>query len=319
MRKFLHFPRELLLVLALFMLLPLAQMAAFPGQVVVIADGQAIELRTDAQSPEDIIDAAGITLNEGDSWRFRNMRYGSVIEVLRARAFTLVVGETETEYRSSAETVGEALRALGIRFGRGRVYPHSRARLEEGMRVYVIGSDERLRFGEADVAFPTEYLEEQSMEYGTERVEAEGQNGRARVISRVSRKNSGETRELGREVIQQPTSRVVRKGMANSVKTPEGYKRYTKKMTVEASAYTINEGSGTGLTSIGLVPREGIVAVDPRVIPYYTKMYVPGYGLAMAGDTGGAIVGNRVDLFMDDWNEAIRWGRRNIEIYILED
>lgn len=63
----------------------------------------------------------------------------------------------------------------------------------------------------------------------------------------------------------------------------------------------------------------GIVAVDPRVIPYYTKMYIPGYGIAIAGDTGGAIRGNRVDLFMDSYEEAINWGRRNVEVYILGD
>ena len=68
-----------------------------------------------------------------------------------------------------------------------------------------------------------------------------------------------------------------------------------------------------------LVPVRGIVAVDPHVIPYYTKMYVPGYGVAMAGDTGGAIVGNRIDLFMDSYEEAINWGRRDVEVYILED
>lgn len=61
--------------------------------------------------------------------------------------------------------------------------------------------------------------------------------------------------------------------------------RYNKVMTMEITAYTLGEGSGTGRTSIGLVPYEGIVAVDPRVIPYYTKLYIPGYGIAMAGDT----------------------------------
>lgn len=50
-------------------------------------------------------------------------------------------------------------------------------------------------------------------------------------------------------------------------------------------------------TAIGIVPYEGIVAVDPSMIPYYTKMYIPGYGIAMAGDTGGDMVGNRIDVF----------------------
>ena len=54
------------------------------------------------------------------------------------------------------------------------------------------------------------------------------------------------------------------------------------------------------------------------MIPYYTKMYIPGYGMAIAGDTGGAIVGHRIDLFMESLYECYQWGRRDVEIYILE-
>jgi 3D (Asp-Asp-Asp) domain-containing protein len=55
------------------------------------------------------------------------------------------------------------------------------------------------------------------------------------------------------------------------------------------------------------------------MIPYYTKMYIPGYGMAMAGDTGGDMVGHRVDLFFGDYHRAIQWGRRDIDIYILAE
>ena len=99
-----------------------------------------------------------------------------------------------------------------------------------------------------------------------------------------------------------------------SVYTPEGYKHYTKKFSAHASAY-VATGSRT---SIGLVPYEGIVAVDPRFIPYYTKMYIPvmyRYGR----DTGGDMVHHRVDLFFNDYHRAIQWGRRDVDIYILAD
>lgn len=63
------------------------------------------------------------------------------------------------------------------------------------------------------------------------------------------------------------------------VETSRGFVRYRSARTFEASAYTLAEGSGTGLTSTGVVPYHGIVAVDPDVIPYGTRMYIPGYGL----------------------------------------
>ena len=73
-----------------------------------------------------------------------------------------------------------------------------------------------------------------------------------------------------------------------------------------------------GVTSIGWQAKPGIIAVDPNVIPYGTRLYVPGYGFGIAGDTGGAIVGHRIDLFYDTEQEAMRWGRRNLPMYILE-
>ena len=80
-----------------------------------------------------------------------------------------------------------------------------------------------------------------------------------------------------------------------------------------------DEGSrGYGITSIGWQARPGIIAVDPRTIPLGTRMYVPGYGFGVAGDTGGAIVGHRIDLFYDSVHEAMRWGRRTVPVYILE-
>ena len=73
-----------------------------------------------------------------------------------------------------------------------------------------------------------------------------------------------------------------------------------------------------GFTSIGWRATPGIIAVDPNVIPYRTRLYVPGYGFGIAGDTGSAIVGHRIDLFYNTEQDAARWGRRNLSVYILE-
>ncbi|MEA2016545.1 MAG: 3D domain-containing protein [Actinomycetota bacterium] len=80
-----------------------------------------------------------------------------------------------------------------------------------------------------------------------------------------------------------------------------------------------NDINGNGITAIGLRARKGVVAVDPRVIPLGTKLYIPGYGEALAGDTGGWIKGNRIDLCFETQEECFRWGRRSIKIYLVED
>jgi 3D (Asp-Asp-Asp) domain-containing protein len=89
----------------------------------------------------------------------------------------------------------------------------------------------------------------------------------------------------------------------------------------EITAYTDNvnsQGEFVGLTSTGLKPAVGVVAVDPDYIPYGTELYIPGYGLAIAGDCGGAINGYMIDLFYNTEDECWEWGRKyNIQVFII--
>ncbi|HEY4662863.1 MAG TPA: 3D domain-containing protein [Candidatus Humimicrobiaceae bacterium] len=80
-----------------------------------------------------------------------------------------------------------------------------------------------------------------------------------------------------------------------------------------------NDINGDGITAIGLRARKGIVAVDPKVIPLGTRLYIPGYGEALAADTGGWIKGSRIDLCFEDLQECYYYGRRKIKIYLIED
>lgn len=88
-----------------------------------------------------------------------------------------------------------------------------------------------------------------------------------------------------------------------------------------ATAYYSAGGglNGDGIAATGLRVKKGIVAVDPRVIPLGTKLYIPGYGEALAADTGGWIKGNRIDLAFDTLEECFRFGRRRIRVYLVED
>jgi 3D (Asp-Asp-Asp) domain-containing protein len=95
-----------------------------------------------------------------------------------------------------------------------------------------------------------------------------------------------------------------------------------KEITVEATAYTANcDGcSGTTATGVNLKenPDQKVIAVDPNVIPLGSKVYVEGYGYATAEDTGGAIQGNKIDVFIPSEDEAMDWGRRTVNVQIIE-
>lgn len=92
---------------------------------------------------------------------------------------------------------------------------------------------------------------------------------------------------------------------------------------VEATAYTALCDTGcTGITATGINllqnPGLKVIAVDPSVIPLGSKVYVEGYGYAIAGDTGGAIKGNKIDLYMQHHSDAVAFGRQKLKITILE-
>ena len=95
--------------------------------------------------------------------------------------------------------------------------------------------------------------------------------------------------------------------------------KFKRSVYVDATAYS-SQDPGLGLyTARGSLVGHGIISVDPNFIPLGTRVYIPGYGEAVADDTGGAIVGNRIDIAFDTYDEAINFGRKEIEIYIIEE
>ena len=98
----------------------------------------------------------------------------------------------------------------------------------------------------------------------------------------------------------------------------QDYSPYAYAIDMEATAYLPSDGGGSGITALGIPATYGIVAVDPYVIPLGSRVYIPGYGEALAADTGGAIYGNRIDLCMESYWEAMDFGRRYVTVFVLK-
>ena len=95
-----------------------------------------------------------------------------------------------------------------------------------------------------------------------------------------------------------------------------------KEFMVSSSAFTANCRGCSGITATGINlkknPNLKVIAVDPKVIKLGTKVYVEGYGYAIAGDTGSAIKGKKIDLFIPNYTSALKWGRKTVKIKILQ-
>lgn len=131
------------------------------------------------------------------------------------------------------------------------------------------------------------------------------------------------TIQIGQKLVVPSAKTTVSKSTSKPAATqkPADTRKY-KTIRVSATAYTAYCTGCSGVTATGINlrknPNQKVIAVDPRVIPLGSKVWVEGYGEAIAGDTGGAIKGNKIDLYMKTKNEAYKWGRRTVTIKVYQ-
>ncbi|GAC1653071.1 MAG: 3D domain-containing protein [Vulcanimicrobiaceae bacterium] len=168
-----------------------------------------------------------------------------------------------------------------------------------------------------------------SLPPGASRVIAQGRLGERDTVVRYTQVNNGtvQRRVIATRIVRKPSARIIAQGIgeyAGFAKMAQYGLQKTSYITASAinmiaTAYTAGCYGCTGITASGYRAGHGIVAVDPRVIPLGTRLYIPGYGVAIAGDTGGAIVGNRIDLGFNSLRDAFQFGRRTVIVYRLRN
>jgi 3D (Asp-Asp-Asp) domain-containing protein len=226
-------------------------------------------------------------------------------------------GETQV-VTSSAPTVGELLIELGIALGDlDRTSPGLTAGVEDGATVRVTRVSCEQTVEEVVLEPKTTVLAAPKMLEGESKVVQSGKSGLVRRVVRVWRKDGEVTqRVLVREkVLVAPEPTVVLRG-TNDLSNRSGVHLPVRMV---ATGYVAGRcgGSPSGRTATGIKARKGVVAVDPRLISLGSRLYIPEYGFAVAADKGSAIKGNRIDLCFDSYREAMRFGRRNIDVYVL--
>lgn len=166
----------------------------------------------------------------------------------------------------------------------------------------------------------TIYQDDPETEAGIEKILEEGEDGKIVKIIKITYYEGQEyEREITSTETTSPKDRKILRGTKivwKNLDTPDGTIRYWKKMRVYATHYDSRCPGCNEWTAIGMRAGKGVIAVDPKVISLRSKVYIPGYGLAVAGDTGGAIKGNIIDLGFDDARTA-GWSAKFIDIYLL--
>ncbi len=316
-------------------------LAAYPTQfvkAVKIDDSKGFNntIYTFKRGTDAILSDAEITVKDSDNVTVS----GDTIKIERAfKVFVDACGKNY-ELEMTSGTVADALKSVGYKVDEHDVvYPSSETLLSENLSITYTNIDVITASETETIEYKTQKVANFGMKEGTTKKVREGKNGIEKIETTKTFVNGVEVNSSEkREVIAQTVNEKIeygaksapakksewvselkcdRKIMLDKNGVPTKYQKVIKGV---ASAYC----SGT-TCSTGVSVKPGYIAVDPSIIPYGTEMYIRTtagdyiYGYAIAADTGGFIYwGNTIaDLYVNTYSEAVNFGRRDVEIYIL--
>ncbi len=242
---------------------------------------------------------------------------------LKSVLVTIKSDGAQRQVRTGQATVSATLKEAGVEVGpQDLVSPPFDDRVRDGVRITVVRVREELETVVEPIRFDTVKTFSKSIPAGEVKETRAGEQGERVVRSRVRYEDGQPVSEtiVSAEITKQAVNRIVCIGSRGRY-TSRGAFRTRRVLTMQATAYDPGPRScgkyATGRTACGLRAGYGVVAVDPKVIPLGTHLYVEGYGHAVAGDRGRAIKGDRIDLGFPTYREAMRFGRKTVTVHVL--
>lgn len=311
---------HLAIMSSLVILLAVSMIYSLQKPVHIQVDGKLIKDRVFFSSTIDqVLEANGVAMGSKDRVEpalNSVVRKDATIKVIRASVVKVVADGKPHEVLTPPVSINEAIALAGVQVGEKDIIKTIAVnKTVPNQTIEVIRVTKKEIQIETPIPYMTENTTDNTLEKGLTRTLRSGQNGVARDTVQITYNDGVEVERnvLNSATISQPINALVAVGNITSISRGGLNIDFSKAMVVHTSAYTY---SGRN-TATGLKPAVGLVAVDPSVIPLGTRLYIEGYGYATAADTGGAIKGNRIDVFMEDRAQCLSWGRRTVKAYIL--
>jgi uncharacterized protein YabE (DUF348 family) len=302
--------------------------AALPVELVI--NEEETKVWTTTETVRELLLAQEVNVTEHDKVEpGLNASIKANMEVLVESAFqlTINVGGEEKQVWTTSTTVADFLEQQKVTLNDlDRVEPGLEAMVQKDSIVSVTRVEKVTDVVEESVDYAVVTKKDSNLTKGSQKVVDKGVKGKVAKHFEVVIENGKEvSRELIKtETVKESKDRIVAVGtkVVQQTQVSRGNDKVGKEFFVSSTAYTAYCNGCSGVTSTGINlkanPNAKVIAVDPRVIPLGTKVYVEGYGYAVAGDTGSAIKGNKIDVFFATKAEAYRWGRKQVKIKILE-
>lgn len=285
--------------------------------VTLEVDGQEVILHSAASTLGEALEEAGIELFEGDILEpgpGASLSELTVARLIHSKPVTISVDGNQVASRVVAQTVGEALLKAGIALiGLDYSLPLPTEGLPEDGYIKVIRVREDIIIEQTPLSFSTVYEAAPELEIDSTSALDSGSYGVQARRVRIRYENGEEISRTveGEWVAREPTARKIGYGtkiVIRTLDTADGPIEYWRALKMYATSYspsragTAPDAPWYGKTACGKTLVKGLVAIDNRYIPFYTMMYVPGYGFAQACDTGGGVIGRWIDLGYEDHN-----------------
>ena len=254
---------------------------------------------------------------------------------LKKEQISLVVKGEEIKVSSFKKTVRELLSENEIQYDDDDIItPSLSSELKDYMEIKVVEVTQSQVTEKEDIPYSVKLIDDNDLLKGKTKVTQEGKSGEKEITYNLTYYDGKLVKKAleGEKISQEPVDKIVKKGIKEEVvvasrsttsrnsssseskasSASNSASKNGKHMVVQATAY-----AGDTITSTGTVPKWGTIAVDPKVIPYGSKVYIPQFNKTfIAEDCGGAVKGNIIDIFMGSEAECYKWGRRTIDIYI---
>lgn len=329
-------------VLPVIVLLALLAPTAFAQTTYVITDGDQVKVYTTyATDPADVLDKAGFALGEEDTYTTQPGDGVSEITVQRIQNITVNYCGEQLRVSSYGETLEMLLNRLGLAIGgEYSVSAPLDSTTYDGMEISVDSIIHMEQTYTEDIPYEVIECQDPSMAVGERKVIVKGVTGQLTKTADVTYVNSveGSHNILSETVTQQPVNEIVSVGTGTAVGktdmpaigngvivTADGeVLTYSRKEEFRTTAYSHMDAGCDMITATGTTVRVGTVAVDPKLVPYGTRMFVISndgsyvYGIATAEDCGGGIKGNQLDLYMPTREQCFQYGKKRCTVYFLD-
>lgn len=329
----------------------LLSQTAFARTTYVINDGGNVMLHTtNATDPAEVLSEAGLELGSEDTYIAQSGSGISEITVQRSQKVFVNLNGREMQLATYGETVQQLLERQQITVDENtEVSVPLDSVTYDGMELTVRSTVTREETYTVALRYETETVKDPTLPVGTQVTQTEGADGAKTVTEAVTYVGGEEVaREpISEQIVTEPVNEVIAIGTGlelekvedtvepvfgetpisienDTITTASGeVLTYTDEMQVVATGYNKTNEGCNDYTATGTLARVGAIAVDPRMIPYGTRMFIVSndgeyiYGIATAEDCGGSIKGNRIDLYFDTNAECFAFGRRDCTVYIL--